>query len=129
MAIKMTKKEFAEIAIMFKNAYRQRNFLAIEEEWIVWYDCLKDRQFFCLKEAAMQWVQHNRFPPTIAELLELYNKIILKAESSGGLDRFSLLTDEFREELENQGVIVGQSLSLGSATDKQIKRLQDAGVL
>lgn len=125
----MTKKEFAEIAIMFKNAYRQRNFLAVEEEWVVWYDCLKDRQFFCLKEASVQWIQHNRFPPTIAELLELYNKIIQKAERTGGLDRFSLLTDEFREELENQGVIVGQSLSLGNATDKQIKRLQDAGVL
>ncbi|GLC79227.1 replicative helicase loader/inhibitor [Lacrimispora brassicae] len=125
----MTKKEFAEIAIMLKNAYKQKNFMSTEDEWKVWYDCLKDRQFFCLKEAAMQWVQHNRFPPTIAELLELYNKIILKAESSGGLDRFSLLTDEFREELENQGVIVGQSLSLGNATDKQIKRLQDAGVL
>gem|GEM_PF-2955697 len=125
----MIKKEFAEIATMFKNAYRQKNFMAVEDEWNVWYECLKDRQFFCLKEAALQWVQYNRFPPTIAEFLELYNKIILKAESTGGLDRFFLLTDEFREELENQGVIVGQSLSLGNATDKQIKRLQDAGVL
>lgn len=45
------------------------------------------------------------------------------------LDRFSVLPEEFRNELKRQGVISGESLSLGNATDKQIKRLQEAGVL
>ena len=70
----MTKKEFAEIATMFKNAYRQRNFLAIEEEWIVWYDCLEDLHVYYLKKAALAWIKHNRFPPTIYELRESYDK-------------------------------------------------------
>jgi hypothetical protein len=72
----MTKKDFAEIATMLKNAYKQKNFLALEEEWIVWYDCLKDLQFFYLQKAALQWVQHHKFSPAIAELRELYHKII-----------------------------------------------------
>ena len=125
----MIKKEFAEIATMLKNAYKQKNFMTIEDEWKVWYECLKDLQFFSLQKATLQWVRHNKFPPTIAEIFESYNKIIASEGDIGGQDRFSLLTDEFREELESQGVIDGQSLSLENATDKQIKRLQDAGVL
>jgi hypothetical protein len=74
----MTKKEFTEIATMFKNAYRQKNFMAAEDEWKVWYDCLKDLQFFYLQKAALQWVQYNKFPPTIAELRESCNKIIFE---------------------------------------------------
>ncbi len=125
----MTKKEFAEIATMFKYAFRQKNFLAVEDEWTIWYECLKDMHIYYLKKATLAWIKHNRFPPTIYELRESYNKIILKAGNVEKPDRFSLLPNEFREELENQGVIVEQSLSLENATDKQIKRLQDAGVL
>lgn len=79
---KMTKKEFAEIATMLKNAYRQKNFMAIEDEWKVWYDCLKDLQIFWLQKATLQWVQCNKFPPTIAELRELCNKIIFEEKNN-----------------------------------------------
>lgn len=129
MAIKMTKKEFAQILAMFQNAYKQKKFMTEEAEWNIWFDCLKDLQYYYLQKAAIMWIQNNRFPPTIAELRESYNKIILKAGNVEKPDRFSVLSNEFREELENKRVIVGQSLSLGNATDKQIKRLQDSGVL
>lgn len=78
----MTKKEFAEIATMFKNAYKQKNFMAVEDEWKVWYDCLKDLQFFYLQKAALQWVQCNKFAPTIAELRESYHKIIFEERNN-----------------------------------------------
>lgn len=48
----------------------------------------------------------------------------------GGVeDRFSCLEPDMRSLLEGCGVIDGQSLSLGNATDEQIKYLQDCGVL
>ncbi|MEY8356810.1 replicative helicase loader/inhibitor [Lachnospiraceae bacterium 54-53] len=78
----MSKKEFSEIATMFKNAYRQKNFMAVEDEWNVWYECLKDLQFFYLQKAALQWVQYNKFPPTIAELRESYHKIVFEERNN-----------------------------------------------
>lgn len=44
-------------------------------------------------------------------------------------DRFSCLDPDMRSILENCGVIYGQSLDLGNATDEQIKYLQECGVL
>ncbi|MEI1256010.1 hypothetical protein V8Q34_14825 [Blautia sp. JLR.GB0024] len=44
-------------------------------------------------------------------------------------DRFSCLEPDIRALLENCGVIDGQSLDLGNATDEQIKYLQECGVL
>lgn len=44
-------------------------------------------------------------------------------------DRFSVLEKDFREEMEFLGIIDGQSLDLGNASDEQIERLQKAGVL
>lgn len=44
-------------------------------------------------------------------------------------DRFSCLEPDMRFMLETCGVIKGQSLDLGNATDEQIKYLQECGVL
>lgn len=44
-------------------------------------------------------------------------------------DRFSCLEPDMRSLLESCGVIDGQTLVLGNATDEQIKYLQDGGVL
>ena len=71
----MNKKEFTEIATLFKNAYKQKNFMAVEDEWNVWYECLKEMEFFLLKEVGLDWVRNNKYPPTIAELRDSYHKI------------------------------------------------------
>jgi len=71
----MIEKEFYEVGNLFKNAYRQKNFMATEAEWTVWFDCLKDLEFFLLKDVALDWVRNNKFPPTIAELRDSYHKI------------------------------------------------------
>lgn len=44
-------------------------------------------------------------------------------------DRFSCLDPELRVNLENKGIIVGQSINLGDATAEDIHTLQRAGVL
>lgn len=50
-------------------------------------------------------------------------------DKSNESDRFSVLEDDFRKELENLGIIDGESLVLGDATPEQIERLQKDGVL
>ncbi len=47
----------------------------------------------------------------------------------GEPDRFSCLEPEIRQRLEEKGVIQGQTLVLGDATEKEIRYLQDCGVL
>lgn len=47
----------------------------------------------------------------------------------GEPDRFSCLEPEIRRRLEEKGVIQGQTLVLGDATEGEIKYLQDCGVL
>lgn len=74
----MTKKEFAQILAMFQNAYKQKKFMTEEAEWNIWFDCLKDLQFYCLQKAAVMWIQNNKFPPTIAELRESYHNIFFE---------------------------------------------------
>ncbi len=47
----------------------------------------------------------------------------------GEPDRFSCLEPEIRRRLEEKGVIQGQTLALGDATEEEIRYLQDCGVL
>lgn len=70
----MSKEQFKEIVELLRNTYRQQEFMADISEWTAWYECLKDLQFEWLKPAVIQWVQENKFPPTIAELRDLYHK-------------------------------------------------------
>lgn len=52
-----------------------------------------------------------------------------QAKESEPEDRFSCLEPDMRSLLESCGVIDGQSLDLGNATDEQIRYLQECGVL
>lgn len=52
-----------------------------------------------------------------------------KAESVELEDRFSVLESGLRTKLEDAGVIDGQSLVYGNATDEQIKILQKVGII
>lgn len=70
----MIKTQFKEIVVLLRNTYRQQKFMTESSEWDAWYECLNDLQFEWLKPAAIQWIQENKFPPTIAELRDLYHK-------------------------------------------------------
>lgn len=56
-------------------------------------------------------------------------QIVDPVKDSEPEDRFSCLDPKMRFDLERCGVINGQSLDLGNATDEQIKYLQKCGVL
>lgn len=70
----MDKKNFCEVAGILRNAYRRHDFLIGTDEGNVWYECLQDLQYERLRDSVIQWIQENKFPPTIADLREVYNK-------------------------------------------------------
>lgn len=70
----MDKRQFLELAEILRNAYKKSGFMTETQEGDVWYECLQDLQYEWLRPAAIQWIQENKFPPTIAELRDLYHK-------------------------------------------------------
>lgn len=71
-----------------------------------------------------QTEQSSGFQPSRAEAYTA-----LEEHVRGEPDRFSCLEPEIRQRLEEKGVIQGQTLVLGDATEEEIRYLQDCGVL
>lgn len=71
----MSRTQFSEIMEMLEGAYGSKFSVSDMSMATVWYECLSDLQFEWLRQAAIQWIQSNRFPPLIAELRELYFKM------------------------------------------------------
>lgn len=70
----MSKQDFFEIMEMLGGAYGSKFAQADQIVAKVWYECIQDLQYEWLRSAVIQWIQENKFPPTIAELRELYHK-------------------------------------------------------
>ncbi len=68
--------------------------------------------------------QPSGFQPSKAEAYTMPEEHV-----RGEPDRFSCLEPEIRQRLEEKGVIQGQTLVLGDATEEEIRYLQDCGVL
>lgn len=79
----MSKKEFLEIVSLFRGAYSRIDLLKEVVEAEVWFECLHDLKFEWLKKAVIQWVQENKFPPSIAEIRDLAKKIEQQAYEKG----------------------------------------------
>lgn len=73
---KVSKSEFATIMVMIANAYNGR-FVIIDEDskerkseiTSTWYQFFDEYSADTVKYVAMEWIKHNRIPPTIADLL------------------------------------------------------------
>lgn len=101
---------------------------------------IKHSKFLCGKSnSKQQWVitfdwfvLPNNFPKVLdgnyddKDFQEAHDEEPEKQESN---DRFSCLDPVFRTQLQKSGVIDGQSLILGNATETEIQKLQKAGVL
>ena len=70
----MTKQEFGEVMDMLAGAYGVKFPKADPEVAKCWCECLNDLQPEWLMPTIVQWIQENRFPPTIAEIRDLYHK-------------------------------------------------------
>lgn len=64
----MTKKEFATFAMALKTYYPRENILPNEQSMALWYDHLKSIPYEVAEIALRQWVNHNKWSPSIAEI-------------------------------------------------------------
>ena len=84
----MNKQEFMMIASFLRGAFRKSDFLKDATEGEAWYECLMDIDVIWLKKAVIQWTKENKFPPTIAEIRELAQKIEEQEYASGKVKRW-----------------------------------------
>lgn len=64
----MTKEEFKQIAKKLKMSYQRENFFADTETLNSWYDSLKDFGADLVTEVVDEYIKHNKFQPTIADI-------------------------------------------------------------
>lgn len=64
----MKDNEWAEVAAGLREAYTRQGFLATNEAMEFWFNMLKDLPGALVKNAAMQYMMSNPFPPTIADI-------------------------------------------------------------
>lgn len=69
----MTKEEFALIKTYLESAYQSQRY---EVSIPVWFDFLKDFNYFLAFTAIKKYVQVNKFPPTIADIVKGYHALL-----------------------------------------------------
>lgn len=71
----MTASEFSTFSAAIKTYFPKENVLPTKESMTLWYSALKDIPHDVASAALMQYVQTNKFAPTIAELREIATTI------------------------------------------------------
>lgn len=84
----MTKSDFGEFMDMLGGAYGRSFAQADSSVAKIWYECLQGLESEWLKKAVIQWIQDNKFPPTIAEIRELAKKVEQQAYEKGEVKRW-----------------------------------------
>jgi hypothetical protein len=125
---KMDVERFECIMIKLKTAYGGKFPDLTDDVMDIWYDMLSDLECGRMDDAVKDYIQHKAFPPTIAELRDKYYNTIPK-EKAKTADRFAEIPAEIRREYEELGIVDGQTLNVAQADDKQIKYLQQSGIL
>ncbi|MFR3727694.1 replicative helicase loader/inhibitor [Lacrimispora sp.] len=84
----MNKQDFGEVMEMLGGAFGSKFAQADPSVAKIWYECLKDLQSEWLKKAAIQWIQENKYPPSIAELRDIAKKIEQNEYEQGNVERW-----------------------------------------
>lgn len=71
----MTASEFSTFSAAIKTYFPKENVLPTKESMTLWYSALKDIPHDVASAALMQYVQTNKFAPTIAELRSISSAI------------------------------------------------------
>lgn len=66
----MTKEQYVTIRTYLSGAYANFN-----PGDLVWFENLKDYNFEVMIHSAKQYVKSNKFPPTIAQLTQIYEEL------------------------------------------------------
>lgn len=64
----MTKEEWIGIVKVLKASYTSEHFIPDKESNMVWYEMLKDLDCAMVKQAVVEYVCKEHFPPTIADI-------------------------------------------------------------
>lgn len=71
----MSSEQLYKILGMIKAAYGGK-FQQIDNEVLeMWFECLQPYDYDRMRKATILFSQHSKFPPTIADLIDEYNKI------------------------------------------------------
>lgn len=72
----MEFKEFAVFADRLKTAFPKDNSLSTPDQMEWWYDLLKELPYNTVILALKKYALANKFPPTIAELMEIASNLV-----------------------------------------------------
>lgn len=72
----METKEFAVFADRLKTAFPKDNLLSTPDQMDWWYDLLKELPFQTAMLSLKKYALANKFPPTIAELMEIASNLV-----------------------------------------------------
>lgn len=72
----MEVKEFAVFADRLKTAFPKDNLLSTPDQMDWWYDLLKELPFQTAMLSLKKYALANKFPPTIAELMEIASNLV-----------------------------------------------------
>lgn len=64
----MNKKEFSKIVVGLKAAYPRFNMISTDEDALFWYQMLQDMNYSIVKNAVLDYISINTFPPSIANI-------------------------------------------------------------
>lgn len=68
----MSKEDFAKIMVVLKTAYPNSNLIPDDASKNFWYEKLKNMEFESLLSLTYKYVEKWKFPPSIAEIYEMY---------------------------------------------------------
>ena len=124
----MDENRFCEIMAMIKGAYGER-FQKLEPDVLdTWWNCLSDLDECRLAEAARRYIKSNQFPPTIADLRNIYRGV--SAPEPKPFDRFKNVAPDMIEELLEAGLITTDGgVDYGDLSEVQFKALREAGAI
>lgn len=130
----MTKPGFKIIMIGIKDAYGGKFQELTSSVLDTWFICLSDLDEDRLKAAAARYIKNNQYPPTIADLREVYRSVPIP--EPGPFDRFKNMPAGSVDVLISLGIITpdgGLDLwpvwEAGEAGKEYFKMLQEGGIL
>ena len=84
----MTKEEFSEYAKALRTFYPKEKLLQTQDSMKMWYKQLKDVPYENAESHLDEWSKHNKWSPSIAEIIEGSQKVIEAGAYSIGMDDF-----------------------------------------
>ena len=82
--IKITKEDFKLVTASLKAAYPKEDFINSEYTFNLWYNALCDIQYTVLRDAAMNYIMTNHYPPSISDIRQIAFDLVSPADDLAG---------------------------------------------